>query len=101
MNRQEKTKENEEPFYSQHDHIYLGANQRANEQRTLIVIGLTASMMILEILAGLLFGSMALLADGWHMASHAAALGITALGYAYARRHARNPARGGGGLGGG
>lgn len=47
--------------------------------------------MILEIASGLLFGSMALLADGWHMASHAAALGITALGYALARRHASNP----------
>ncbi|UCF95692.1 MAG: CDF family Co(II)/Ni(II) efflux transporter DmeF [Desulfobacterales bacterium] len=45
-------------------------------------------MMVLEIVSGLLFGSMALLADGWHMASHAAALGITALGYALARRHA-------------
>jgi len=48
-------------------------------------------MMIVEIVCGLLFGSMALLADGWHMASHAAALGITALGYLFARRHASDP----------
>ena len=48
-------------------------------------------MMVLEIASGLLFGSMALLADGWHMASHAAALGITALGYSLARRHASSP----------
>jgi cation diffusion facilitator family transporter len=90
INRQEKNTETEQSF-SQHDHVYLGANQHVNEQRTLLVIGLTASMMILEILAGLMFGSMALLADGWHMASHAAALGITALGYAFARRQAHDP----------
>ncbi len=74
-----------------HGHVFLGPNQHVNERRTRVVIGLTASMMILEIACGLLFGSMALLADGWHMASHAAALGITALGYASARRHAHNP----------
>lgn len=89
--RHEKPKDTEQVSFSQHDHIYLGANQQVNEQRTLLVIGLTASMMILEILAGLMFGSMALLADGWHMASHAAALGITALGYAFARQHAHDP----------
>jgi cation diffusion facilitator family transporter len=75
---------------SRHDHVYFSTNQHRSERRTLIVIGLTATMMILEILAGLLFGSMALLADGWHMASHAAALGITALGYSFARRHAHD-----------
>jgi cation diffusion facilitator family transporter len=53
-----------------------------------MVIGLTAAMMILEIVGGWIFGSMALLADGWHMASHAAALSITGLGYFFARRHA-------------
>ncbi|MGD2126785.1 MAG: CDF family Co(II)/Ni(II) efflux transporter DmeF [Desulfobacteraceae bacterium] len=74
-----------------HDHVFIGANQHTNERRTLVVIGLTATMMILEITSGLLFGSMALLADGWHMASHAAALGITALGYSFARRYAANP----------
>ena len=71
-----------------HDHVYLSANQTANERRTWLVIGLTACMMVLEIVSGLVFGSMALLADGWHMASHAAALGITAVGYLFARRYA-------------
>lgn len=71
-----------------HDHVYLSANQIANERRTWLVIGLTAFMMVLEIISGFIFGSMALLADGWHMASHAAALGITAIGYLFARRYA-------------
>lgn len=70
-----------------HDHVYLSVNQTANERRTWLVIGLTAFMMVLEIVSGFIFGSMALLADGWHMASHAAALGITAIGYVFARRH--------------
>jgi cation diffusion facilitator family transporter len=52
------------------------------------VIGLTAVMMVVEIVAGLVFGSMALLADGWHMGTHAAALAVTAFAYIYARRHA-------------
>lgn len=52
---------------------------------------LTGAMMVIEVVAGVLYGSMALLADGLHMASHAGALGITALGYAYARRHAADP----------
>jgi cation diffusion facilitator family transporter len=55
------------------------------------VILLTFSMMVIEIVAGLLFGSMALLADGWHMGTHAGALGITAFAYRYARRNAVNP----------
>jgi len=73
------------------DHIFQAADQRRNERRTWIVIGLTASTMVLEIAAGLMFGSMALLADGWHMASHAAALSIAGLGYYFARRYARDP----------
>jgi cation diffusion facilitator family transporter len=55
------------------------------------VIALTVATMLVEIAAGSWFGSLALLADGWHMASHASALGITAFAYAYARRHARSP----------
>lgn len=55
----------------------------------MIVIAVTGSMMLIEIVAGIVFGSMALLADGLHMASHAAALSINALAYVYARRHAR------------
>ncbi len=60
-------------------------------RKTKQVILLTLAMMIVEISAGVLFGSMALLADGWHMGTHAAALGITAIAYYFARRHADNP----------
>lgn len=73
-----------------HDHVYLGEDHDRNTRRTLWVVGLTIVMMIAEITAGTIFGSMALLADGWHMATHAGALGITALAYAFARRQARN-----------
>jgi cation diffusion facilitator family transporter len=73
-----------------HDHVFLGAQHEHNERRTWFVVALTAAMMIGEITAGSLFGSMALLADGWHMATHAAALGIAALAYLLARRQARN-----------
>jgi cation diffusion facilitator family transporter len=61
------------------------------ERNTRRVIVLTLSMMIIEITAGYLFGSMALLADGWHMGTHAVALGITAFAYYYARKHSDNP----------
>jgi cation diffusion facilitator family transporter len=73
-----------------HEHVFLGADHARNEHRTWIVIGLTAVMMAGEIIAGLLFGSMALLADGFHMATHAGALTISAMAYLYARRQARN-----------
>lgn len=73
-----------------HDHVFLGAKHARNERRTWFVVVLTAVMMVGEIVAGSLFGSMALLADGWHMATHAAALGIAALAYLFARRQARN-----------
>lgn len=78
--------ETQQPYC--HGHDFLGASQDRHERRTRLVIALTAVMMVVEICAGLVFGSMALLADGWHMASHAAALSITALGYWLARRHA-------------
>ncbi len=74
-----------------HDHVFLGDNHERNERRTWLVIALTATMMVAEIAAGTIFGSMALVADGWHMSTHAAALLIAALAYLYARRHARNP----------
>lgn len=74
-----------------HDHVFLGQNHARNERRTWLVIALTATMMVAEITAGTIYGSMALLADGWHMSTHASALLITALAYRYARRHARNP----------
>jgi cation diffusion facilitator family transporter len=75
-----------------HDHVFLGAAHDDNARRTLWVVVLTAAMMAVEIVAGYLTGSMALLADGFHMATHAGALGVAAAAYAYAKRHARNPA---------
>ncbi|MEW5914667.1 MAG: CDF family Co(II)/Ni(II) efflux transporter DmeF [Thermodesulfobacteriota bacterium] len=74
-----------------HGHDFLGPAQARHERRTRLVVALTGLMMVVEIAAGLIFGSMALLADGWHMASHAAALSLTALGYYLARRHADDP----------
>jgi cation diffusion facilitator family transporter len=74
-----------------HDHVYLGRDHARNERRTWFVVALTAAMMVVEIVAGLAFGSMALLADGVHMMTHAGALTIAALAYLYARRHARDP----------
>ncbi len=73
-----------------HEHVFLGEKHEHNERRTWFVVALTAIMMIGEIAAGSLFGSMALLADGWHMATHAAALGIAGAAYLFARRQARN-----------
>ena len=75
----------------EHAHTFGQKTKRPGETRTLVVIALTAVTMAAEIAAGLLFGSMALLADGLHMASHATALSINAFAYAYARRHAGNP----------
>jgi cation diffusion facilitator family transporter len=73
-----------------HDHAFGQDRKRPGERKTQLVIAITATMMIVEIAAGVLFGSMALLADGLHMASHAVALGINAYAYVYARRHARD-----------
>jgi len=73
-----------------HSHVFDEHNPLA-ERRTRQVMWLTAAMMVLEIVAGTAFGSMALLADGWHMSSHALALGVAAGAYALARRHADNP----------
>lgn len=72
-------------------HNFLGQLHDRHERRTWMVVGLTAAMMVAEIAAGAWFNSMALLADGWHMATHAGALGLAALAYRFARRHARNP----------
>src|SRR5689334_21612117 len=71
-----------------HEHVFLGAQHAHNERRTWFVVALTVTMMIAEIGAGSIFGSMALLADGWHMATHAAALGIAGLAYLLARQYA-------------
>jgi cation diffusion facilitator family transporter len=73
-----------------HEHAFLGERHGENERRTWFVVALTLVMMIGEIIAGSLFGSMALLADGWHMGTHAAALGIAAFAYRFARQHLGN-----------
>jgi cation diffusion facilitator family transporter len=73
-----------------HSHSFGQDHKRPGESRTLIVIAVTAVMMVVEIATGILSGSMALLADGLHMASHAAALSINAFAYVYARRHAHD-----------
>jgi cation diffusion facilitator family transporter len=73
-----------------HVHVFDIHNPIA-ERRTRQVMWLTAVTMVIEIVAGTLFGSMALLADGWHMSSHALALGVSAVAYALARRLAHDP----------
>jgi cation diffusion facilitator family transporter len=73
---------------SGHSHVFLGAGHDANERRTWLVIALCSVMMIAEIIGGWLFGSIALIADGLHMSTHASALLLAALAYSYARRHA-------------
>lgn len=70
-----------------HEHVFLGENHHRNEKRIWLVVALTAAMMTVEIIGGTMFGSLALVADGWHMSTHAAALAISALAYLYARRH--------------
>src|SRR5215467_13139624 len=72
------------------DHIYLGAGQARAESRTRLVVYGTAVFMVVEIVTGIVFGSMALLADGVHMATHVGALGLAAWAYWMARRHAAN-----------
>jgi cation diffusion facilitator family transporter len=74
-----------------HDHSFGQEQRRPGEVRTLWVIALTAVTMVIEIAAGIAFGSMALLADGLHMASHAIALGVSATAYVYARWRATDP----------
>lgn len=69
-----------------HDHVFGQQQQRAGENRTIIIVILTAAMMVVEIAAGLIYGSMALLADGLHMASHATALGVAVFAYMLSRR---------------
>lgn len=72
----------------EHNHVFLGASHDENARRTLWVVALTAVMMVGEIIAGYVTGSMALLADGFHMATHAGALSVAAAAYSYAKRHA-------------
>ncbi len=74
-----------------HAHHFLGEKHDQNERRTWSVVGLTAVMMVVEIVGGTIYGSMAVVADGWHMSTHAAALGIAALAYRFARSHVHDP----------
>jgi cation diffusion facilitator family transporter len=73
-----------------HSHVFLGEAHERNERRTWAVIALCGFMMVVEIVGGLLFGSIALVADGLHMSTHASALLLAALAYSYARRHAED-----------
>lgn len=70
-----------------HGHAFLGAHHGEHERRTWSVVALTAVMMVAEIAGGTAFGSIALIADGWHMGTHVAALAIAGLAYLFARRH--------------
>jgi len=71
-----------------HDHVFGHDRPTAGERRTLLVVLITAVTMVVEIAGGVLYGSMALLADGLHMGSHTVALGIALFAYRFARRHA-------------
>jgi cation diffusion facilitator family transporter len=75
---------------SLHEHIFLGEEHAQSERKTWAVIWLCGAMMCIEIVGGLVFGSIALVADGLHMSTHAGALLLAALAYTYARRHAGN-----------
>src|SRR5579862_6772978 len=74
-----------------HSHVFLGEGHDHAEKRTWGVIWLCGAMMALEIVGGLLFGSIALVADGLHMSTHVGALLLAALAYAFARRYAHDP----------
>lgn len=75
-----------------HSHFFLAEGHETSERKTWAVIWLCGIMMVAEIIGGLLFGSIALVADGMHMSTHAGALLLAALAYTYARKHANNPA---------
>jgi cation diffusion facilitator family transporter len=77
-------------FAGDHSHVFLGEGHERNERRTWMVIALCTFMMVVEIVGGLLFGSIALVADGLHMSTHASALLLAAIAYSYARRHAND-----------
>src|SRR5258707_13635033 len=73
-----------------HSHVFLGAGHEQNERKTWAVIVLCSIMMLVEIVGGSVYGSLALVADGLHMSTHAGAMLIAALAYTYARRHAHD-----------
>src|SRR5271155_2641836 len=85
------TKSNHFAPWPLHDHVFLGKGHEGSERKTWAVIWLCGTMMIAEIAGGLLFGSIALVADGLHMSTHAGALLLAALAYRYARQHATDP----------
>src|ERR1700759_862092 len=74
-----------------HSHVFLGEGHEHAERRTWTVIWLCGAMMALEIAGGTMFGSIALVADGLHMSTHAGALLLAALAYSFARKYARDP----------
>jgi len=78
------------PIPHAHGHVFLGSGHDRNARRTWAVIWLCSLMMIAEIVGGTIFGSLALVADGLHMSTHAGALLLAALAYRYARRHAED-----------
>ena len=78
-------------FSPSHSHVFLGEGHEKSERKTWAVIWLCGVMMVAEIIGGLLFGSIALVADGLHMSTHAGALLLAALAYTYARKHADDP----------
>ncbi len=80
----------EKPADWMHEHVF-DAGSEAAERGTRLVMWITAAAMVIEIVAGWWFNSMALLADGWHMSSHAVAIGLSAFAYATARRYAKDP----------
>ena len=73
-----------------HSHVFLGEGHERSERKTWVVIWLCGAMMITEIVGGLLFGSIALVADGLHISTHAGALLLAALAYRHARKHAED-----------
>lgn len=78
------------PFDDTHEHVFLGAGHERNERKTWVVIVLCGAMMIAEIAGGSITGSLALVADGLHMSTHAGAMLIAAIAYTYARRHSKD-----------
>jgi hypothetical protein len=79
------------PAAAFHNQVFLGRGHEKSERRTWAVIWLCGVMMVAEIVGGLMFGSIALVADGMHMSTHAGALLLAALAYTYARKHANDP----------
>ncbi len=77
-------------YAAEHEHVFLGVGHEENERKTWTVIALCTVMMVVEIAGGSIFGSLALVADGLHMSTHASALLIAALAYSFARKHARD-----------